>query len=302
MQYLHNIDMRQNELQNAVIQPLPSAPANPKIGQLYTDVSGNEPKIKWWNGKKWVDMGSSAAEKAPSVVQPSVSISLENLDASNMEVGSTVALSYSATFNPGSYTYGPDTGVSVVSWKIYDNSEDTEVYTTPTGTFADVTVVDKTDYQIIVEAEHTAGAIPVGDQGTQYPSSQILAGTKSATTKSVTGIRKYFYGTSSEIKSLTSDYIRSLTHSTRAIGSGDSFDLKINEGTNQVIIAFPTDSGLSLTSVVDTGAFNIEVYDIFDKSVVSVEGANGYEAINYDVYVYTPDISLGANKYKVTIS
>ena len=39
----------------------------------------------------------------------------------------------------------------------------------------------------------------------------------------------------------------------------------------------------------------------FTKQVVSVEGANGYAGVNYDVYVYAPDAALGANTYKVTI-
>ena len=37
------------------------------------------------------------------------------------------------------------------------------------------------------------------------------------------------------------------------------------------------------------------------KSIVAVEGVDGYEAVNYDVYVYAPDAALGANTYKVTI-
>ena len=36
-------------------------------------------------------------------------------------------------------------------------------------------------------------------------------------------------------------------------------------------------------------------------SVVAVEGANGYTAKNYNVYVYSPDTGLGANRYEVTV-
>lgn len=41
MQFLTNLDLSKNELQNAVIQPLATAPANPKLGQVYFDTAEN---------------------------------------------------------------------------------------------------------------------------------------------------------------------------------------------------------------------------------------------------------------------
>ena len=55
MIYLTNINLNQNELQNAVLQPLAVAPANPKLGQIYTDSSSS--KIKWYNGTEWKTVG-----------------------------------------------------------------------------------------------------------------------------------------------------------------------------------------------------------------------------------------------------
>lgn len=55
MIYLTNIDLNQNELQNAVIQPLAAAPANPKLGQIYCN-SGSS-KILWWDGSGWKTIG-----------------------------------------------------------------------------------------------------------------------------------------------------------------------------------------------------------------------------------------------------
>lgn len=300
MRYLTNIDMNQNELQNAVFQNSDVAPANPKIGQMYTDISGKEPVMKWWNGTKWIPLGAAAPDKNPNKVEPSVSIKVSDIDTSGMEVGTTVPVSFEAKFNPGSYTYGPETGVAVSSWRIYDT--DGNSTSNPSDMFADVTVGDETAYKITAEATHTAGAVPLTEQGNQYPSAQIQAGTKSASTGSIKGYRKYFYGTSTTISAVNSGLIRSLTNSTSPIKSGTSFDLDIPNGTNQVIIAFPSSAGLTLSEVIDTGAFNINVYDIFRMENVDVEGANGYEAVSYDVYIYTPDISLSKNKYKVTIS
>lgn len=301
MRYLTDIDMSQNELQNAIIHPSATEPVNPKVGQVYTDTSSIPAKLMWYDGEKWNNLGKSVPEKTPTAVEPTVSISIPGLNTGNLEVGTTIQLEYTATLNPGSYTYGPETGVTATSWRLIENDGDI-ISNTPSGVLKDVVVGDTTVYKIDVEVDHTAGAIPVTDQGTPYPAAQIKAGTKKTATDSIKGFRKYFYGTNKDILDMNSASIRALTHSSDSVVSGTTFDLEIPAGSNQVVIAFSSNSGLTLSSVIDTGAFGIDVYDIFDKVVVPVEGANGYDAIDYDVYVYTPEVSLNKNKYKVTIS
>lgn len=50
MLYLTNIDLNQNELQNAIVQPLAVAPSNPKCGQIYTNSVNS--RIMWYNGSE----------------------------------------------------------------------------------------------------------------------------------------------------------------------------------------------------------------------------------------------------------
>jgi hypothetical protein len=45
MKFLNNLDLKRNELQNAVIQKLATAPSNPTVGQIYFDTDDNELKI-----------------------------------------------------------------------------------------------------------------------------------------------------------------------------------------------------------------------------------------------------------------
>lgn len=54
MQVLTNLDMAKNELQNAVVQNLTSAPASPKTGQIYFNSTDN--KLYCYNGSTWVDV------------------------------------------------------------------------------------------------------------------------------------------------------------------------------------------------------------------------------------------------------
>ena len=55
MKYLVNLDLSQNELQNAKIQNLAAAPGNPVAGQIYFNTASN--KYFGYNGTKWVDLG-----------------------------------------------------------------------------------------------------------------------------------------------------------------------------------------------------------------------------------------------------
>lgn len=57
-----------------------------------------------------------------------------------------------------------------------------------------------------------------------------------------------------------------------------------------------------VSSVQDVNGMNAEVKTAFTKTVVSVEGANGYQAIDYKVYVFDmANANDTANTYKVTI-
>ena len=55
IKYLNNVDLTKNELQNAVIQVLATAPSGPVEGQVYYD--STDDVIKFYNGTAWVSAG-----------------------------------------------------------------------------------------------------------------------------------------------------------------------------------------------------------------------------------------------------
>ena len=55
MKFLTSIDLSQNEIQNAIVQPLATAPANPKLGQIY--YNSTDSLLYQYNGTEWKPVG-----------------------------------------------------------------------------------------------------------------------------------------------------------------------------------------------------------------------------------------------------
>lgn len=242
-------------------------------------------------------------EQNPTTTQPSVNLTFSQAGA--YEVGSVVSPSYSATFNAGSYTYGPETGVTVTSWEISDTAGNTA--STASGSFADVTVTDTTNYKITAKANHTEGAIPLTNKKNEYAAGQIAAGNKSKVSSAITGYRSFFYGvldTSSTDAPLTSEIVRGLTNG-GAYNASKTFTLNGSATAKRIVIAIPSNSTRTgLKEVILTSAMNTPVTDSYVKttSAVQVEGVNGATAIDYNVYVYEPAAIDTGEVHKITLA
>ena len=237
-------------------------------------------------------------ESNPATTDPSVSLTFSQAKA--YEVGTMVTPSYSASLNPGSYTYGPDTGVTASAWSVTDTAGNT-ARTTASGSFPQLTVSDGISYKITAKATHNAGTIPLTNVGNPYSAGQIKAGTKETTSGAVTGYRNTFYGTVTNKNALTSGTIRGLTKSGKALANGNTFTVTVPVGALRVVIAYPA-TLRDVTSIKDVNASSAEIKSGFKKSTLNVEGAENYTAISYKVYTLDfANANDTANKFTVQI-
>lgn len=222
-------------------------------------------------------------DKNPTIVQPSVSV--KSTTAKAYEVGTSVSPAYAGSLHTGSYEYGPTpTGVAAESW-LAVNSATKEQLTTASGTFAAYIVPDGANYKITVSCTYGDGEMPLTALGQAYDAGRIAGATKSATTAAITGYRNSFYGTTTDkAAETTSAVIRRLSQkSGRAYSNGTSFNVTVPVGALRVLIAYPA-TLRELTSIKDVNGLNADITGAFAKSVVAVEGAGGYQAIDYRVY------------------
>lgn len=269
------------------------------VGTVTIPSSGSRTVSAAGKNMKEFFAGLFAAEQDPSKTDPSVSITLTG--AGSYEVGTTVTPSYTATFEDGKYTYGPEpTGTTVTAWAVTSTAG--ESFDTASGTCAELTVVDGTSYSVTAQATYTAGSYGLTNLGNES-TVQIAAGTKSKTSSAITGYRNSFYGTmTTKPATMTSDDIRGLaSKSGKALANGATFDVAIPVGALRTVIAYPA-TLQDLTAIQDNNDSMSNIVSSFTATTVSVEGANGASAIDYKVYVmdYANPYDT-ANKYSVTI-
>ena len=234
-----------------------------------------------------------AKEKNPSVTKPSVTITLTGAGAK--EVGTSVTPSYKVEFNKGKYEFGPDTGVTA-TYAVSDTASHSA--TTATGSFAAFTVEPTTNYKVSVTATHTAGADPVSNLGNGREDLKITAGVKTATSAAITGYRGWFQGYYNGTDALA-DATAITSTQLRAFGvKNGTFDTTMNTNKmQQMFFAAPagTVKTLTVSNAVNGAPQTVK------KTTVSVEGANNYQAIDYDLY-YVANATAESGDSKFTIA
>lgn len=241
--------------------------------------------------------GLMAQEANPSKSNPAVSFSAQG-GFGTFEIGTKKNLTYTAALSAGGYTYGPATGITAKSWTVSCTGV-TGTKSTATGSF-DGVVAEATAKKITATASYDAGAIPVTNLGNPYPAGQIKAGSVSKVSNTLVGVRHMFYGVvKSADFSLTSANIRTLHHEAAAKKTISTFTA--GAGALKVVVALP--SGYNVTKVTLPSAMGADATADFVKQsgTVQVEGAEGYTAAAYNVWVFEPASIPSTQSYSIVI-
>ena len=238
-----------------------------------------------------------AQEQNPTASNPAVSFSAQG-GFGTVEIGTKRNLTYTAALSAGSYTYGPATGITAQSWEVSCTGV-ADKKTTATGTFENI-VAEATAKKITAKATYGDGAIPVTNLGNAYAAGQIKAGSASKTSDSLVGVRYMFWGPMTTDAAIDSTAVRALAHN-KATSTGALGTFGAGAGAKKVVVAVPSDR--KITKVLMPSALNADVTALFVKqsTTVPVNGANGYAAAAYNIYVYQPASIDAGETYAVTI-
>lgn len=235
-----------------------------------------------------------AKEANPTTTKPVASVKITNGNGI-FEIGTRKNVAYTASLSAGSYTYGPATGVVADT---ITASFDGQTKTGATGTFENV-VADGTK-ELTVSITHNEGAVPNTNLGNPYAEGKIAAGTKTAkASQTLVGVRHMFYGPMTTDAELNSENIRKLTHEAASKKTIGTFGA--GAGAVKVVVAVP--ASMNVTKVLMPSAMNADATASFVKQAgsVQVEGAEGFTAAAYNVWVYKPASIDSTETYAVTI-
>lgn len=237
------------------------------------------------NLKQVLDM-IVASEKNPSTTQPSVTLNSSNIGAK--EVGTNIAVAYSFATNPGSYTYGPATGVTFSGYEATFNGE---TLAGASGTFASMQVVDDTNLSISGKCASSEGAVPLTNLGNPYEAGKIAAKNYTPSKGTLTGYRGWFYGYYNGTTAIA-DPAAITSAQLRAFGTKTNFPTSMNTSQmQQMFFAAPKGrvSSVSISNAVNGAPLTVT------KGSASVEGANGYTAAEYDLFYVANAVAEGGD-------
>lgn len=265
----------------------------------------------------FMDMLSQRLQPSSSPTAPAASITLymdgstKKSSAGAVEVGTTVNPYYVASLSAGSYTYGPATGIVASSYSVTSTGRKTvdgatsstaeDSATTSSGSFTSFVVDDDTSYKVSVSIPHNAGAVAVDNLGSpSNPEVKIAAGTKTAASGTVSGYRAWFCGYKNGDNALA-DPTAITGAQVRALGNTANGSWKSSmDVTKMKQMFFAAPAGKGYKPVIKD-ASTTAPQTVQGPITVSVEGKDGFTAINYDVwYVANASAASGSSTLNIT--
>lgn len=243
--------------------------------------------------------------KEPIITQPTFSLTASPVILGG-EIGSYITkLKWTGNTTYGSYEYGPEVGLDATNrtWSI-SNNIDKQTSTAESGEFTlaqndqiQLTQEDSKKYAEITgkyTLNASKAATPVNNIGVPTTGKiESTSGTIVAEIKA-TAYRKPFYGVleagkAIDVDNLTSTLVRGLPKSGTSNRSLPT-KLQVPKGSEMIIFAVKAGERNVLTATDNLG-MNAPVTFTKKAKAVQVEGANGFEATDYDIWYvdWNPD-------------
>lgn len=97
MNFLTNIDLKQNQITNAAVHKLGVAPLNPVKGQMYFNTSEGINRLFYFNGSDWIGADAIGATMTGTNIVDAINLSESKIDDDNLSVAVNAAVTATHT-------------------------------------------------------------------------------------------------------------------------------------------------------------------------------------------------------------
>lgn len=226
----------------------------------------------------------------PTYTQPIVGIANNSgTAAGNYEYGTTITPKLKVTFTKN------DAGnLTSIQFKKNGSNIGSALTASP-AEYVDTAFTLAATIYYSATASYAEGAIKKDNLGQDYSTGHIVAGSKNTSNYTFTPYRQgYFCGYTTDKNTLTSNTIRGLQYKKNGAYSATTVKITVKAGAQRVVLAAPA-ANKGMTKVLNESALNADVTSTFTKSTLNVQGANGYDAISYNIWTFIPDVPYGQN-------
>jgi hypothetical protein len=299
LEYYASIDLNKNELQNAVIHPLGSAPSSPTEGQIYYDSTSGDKQIYLYNGSAWTSLGGSNFTTIAVSGQTDV-VADTNSDTLTLAAGSNVTITTNATTDTitiasTNTTYSAATSSTLGLIKL---GSDTVQSTAANG----VTSTASKTYAIQVDSSGRAVVnVPWTDQLTQEQVEDYVGAMVSTNTE--TGITVTYDDINGKLDFVVSDTTVAGDTGSSAITPGDTLTIAGGEGIDTSMTGGTvTISGENASSTnKGIASFSSSDFSVSSGAVsIASGGVSNSQLANSSITIGDSTIALGGTDTTLT--